>query len=125
MFSIKILCLMSNLSFKGDTLYRLIPSGGIDLFIPRIVLRRIQYHGTPAANSAALGLNTVQYIAEQRRFREFDRSTRCSGSGSDAKTVRPQQYQRRRMTDEHLQNEILWSWSYSTLEITDFDLING
>ena len=31
--------------FKGDTLYRLIPSGGIDLFSPRIVLRGIQYHG--------------------------------------------------------------------------------
>jgi len=29
---------MSNFSFKGNTLYRLIPSGGIDLFIPRIVL---------------------------------------------------------------------------------------
>jgi len=25
---------MSNFSFKGDTLYRLIPSGAIDLFIP-------------------------------------------------------------------------------------------
>jgi len=42
---------MSNFSFKGYryTLYRLIPSGGIDLFIPpRIVLWGIQYHGTPA-----------------------------------------------------------------------------
>ena len=29
---------MFNFSFKGDTLYRLIPSGEIDLFIPRIVL---------------------------------------------------------------------------------------
>jgi len=29
---------MYNFSFKGETLYRLIPSGGIDLFIPRIVL---------------------------------------------------------------------------------------
>ena len=29
---------MYNFSFKGDTLYRLITSGGIDLFIPRIVL---------------------------------------------------------------------------------------
>jgi len=29
---------MSNFSFKGDTLYRLIPSVGIDLFIPQIVL---------------------------------------------------------------------------------------
>src|SRR6218665_3440143 len=38
MFSINILCFMSNFSFKGDTLYRLIPSMGIDLFIPRIVL---------------------------------------------------------------------------------------
>ena len=103
---------------QGENLYRNRVSGGIPL-------EGRLFHGTPAANSAALGLNTVQYIAEQRRFREFDRSTRCSGSGSDAKTVRPQQYQRRRMTDEHLQNEILWSWSYSTLEITDFDLING
>src|SRR6218665_3014083 len=34
MFSINILCFMSNFSFKGDTLYRMIPSGGIDLFIP-------------------------------------------------------------------------------------------
>jgi len=25
---------MSDYSFKGDTLYRFIPSGGIDLFIP-------------------------------------------------------------------------------------------
>ena len=32
-----------------DTLCRLIPSGGIDLFISRIVLWEIQYHGTPAA----------------------------------------------------------------------------
>ena len=40
MFSINILCFMSNFSFKGDTLYRLIQSGGIDLFIPRIVLWR-------------------------------------------------------------------------------------
>jgi len=38
MFSLNILCFMSNYSFKGDTLYRLIPSGGIVLFIPRIVL---------------------------------------------------------------------------------------
>src|SRR6218665_2424480 len=37
MFSINILCVMSNFSFKGDTLCRLIPSGGIDLFTPRIV----------------------------------------------------------------------------------------
>ena len=34
MFSINILCFISNFSFKGDTLYWLIPSGGIDLFIP-------------------------------------------------------------------------------------------
>src|SRR6218665_3390804 len=36
---------------KVRTLYRLIPSGGnrgIDLFIPRIILWGIQYHGTPA-----------------------------------------------------------------------------
>ena len=39
MFSSNILCFMSSFSFKGDTLYRLILSGGIDLFIPRIVLR--------------------------------------------------------------------------------------
>jgi len=38
MFSINILLFMYNFSFKGDTLYRLIPSRGIDLFIPRIVL---------------------------------------------------------------------------------------
>jgi len=38
MFSIYILCFMSNFSFKGDTLFRLNPSGGIDLFIPRIIL---------------------------------------------------------------------------------------
>src|SRR6218665_2061412 len=38
MFSINILRFMSNFSFNGDTLYRAIPSGGIDLFIPRIVL---------------------------------------------------------------------------------------
>jgi len=40
MFSINILCVTSNFSFKEDTLNRLIPSGGIDLFIPRIVLWR-------------------------------------------------------------------------------------
>jgi len=34
MFSIDILSFMSNFSFKGGTLYRLIPSWGIDLFIP-------------------------------------------------------------------------------------------
>jgi len=34
MFSINILCFMSNVSFEGDILYRLIPSEGIDLFIP-------------------------------------------------------------------------------------------
>src|SRR6218665_2619429 len=34
MFSINILGFMSNFNFKGDTVYRLIPSGGIDLFIP-------------------------------------------------------------------------------------------
>src|SRR6218665_1052843 len=34
MFSSNILCFMSNFSFKGDTLYRSIPSGWIDLFIP-------------------------------------------------------------------------------------------
>src|SRR6218665_2579194 len=33
MLSINILCFMSKFSFKGDTLYRLIPSGWIDLFI--------------------------------------------------------------------------------------------
>jgi len=35
MFSINILCFVSNFSFNGDTLYRLIPSGARDLFIPR------------------------------------------------------------------------------------------
>jgi len=40
---------MSNFSFKGDALYRLIPSGGIDLFIsPDSLMGGIQYHGTPA-----------------------------------------------------------------------------
>src|SRR6218665_247054 len=34
MFSINILGFVSNFSFKWDTLCRLIPSGGIDLFIP-------------------------------------------------------------------------------------------
>ena len=34
MFSINILWFMSNFSFKGYTLYRLIPSREIDLFIP-------------------------------------------------------------------------------------------
>jgi len=50
MFSINILCFMYNFSFKGDTLYRLIPSGGIDLFIPPDSLMGIQYHETPASN---------------------------------------------------------------------------
>jgi len=39
MFSINILRFISNFSFKGDTLYRLIPSGVIDLFIPPDSLR--------------------------------------------------------------------------------------
>src|SRR6218665_107904 len=47
-FSINILCFMSNLSFKGDTLYRLIPSGGIFYSSHRIVLWGIQCHGSPA-----------------------------------------------------------------------------
>src|SRR6218665_4040276 len=34
MFISNILRFMSNFSFKGDTLYRSIPSRGIDLFIP-------------------------------------------------------------------------------------------
>ena len=34
MFSLNILCFMSNFSFKGDPVYRLILSRGIDLFIP-------------------------------------------------------------------------------------------
>ena len=54
--SINILCLKFNFSFKGDTLYWFIPSGRIDLglFIPRIVLWEIQYHGTPYDVDATL-----------------------------------------------------------------------
>ena len=48
MFSINILRFMSNFSFKGDTLYRLIPSGVIGLLIPGWSYGGIQYHGTPA-----------------------------------------------------------------------------
>ena len=33
MFNINILDFMYNFGFKGDTLYRFIPSGGIDLII--------------------------------------------------------------------------------------------
>src|SRR6218665_3740975 len=38
MFSINILCFMSNFGFKGDTLYRLIPTGGYIYSSSRIVL---------------------------------------------------------------------------------------
>ena len=50
MFSINILCFKSNFSFKGDcnTGASVDSTRGIDLFIPRIVLWGIQYHGTPA-----------------------------------------------------------------------------
>jgi len=48
MFSINILRFMPNFIFKEDTLYRLIPSGEIDLFIPLDSLKGVQYHGTPA-----------------------------------------------------------------------------
>jgi len=39
MFSINILCVMAKFSFKKDALYRLIPSGGTDLFIPQNSLK--------------------------------------------------------------------------------------
>src|SRR6218665_799193 len=43
-----------NFSFKGDTLYRLIPSG-VDLFIPPDSLMRDTYHGTPAPSQMLRG----------------------------------------------------------------------
>ena len=46
MFNINILYFMSNFSFKADTLYRLIPSGGQAHSSP--LMGRIQYHGTTA-----------------------------------------------------------------------------
>src|SRR6218665_3043955 len=54
MFSINVLCFMSNFSFKGDTLYWLIPSGGIDLSLcgdkiswdtGRILVGRVMHAG--------------------------------------------------------------------------------
>src|SRR6218665_585821 len=48
MFGINILWLMYNFSFKGDALYRLIPSGEINLLIPPDSLMGVQYHRTPA-----------------------------------------------------------------------------
>src|SRR6218665_4152995 len=49
MFSINILYFMSNFTFKGDTLYRLIPSRGDRLIHhPRWSYEAIQYHGTQA-----------------------------------------------------------------------------
>ena len=46
MFSINILCFMFNFSFKGDTLYRLIPSDGIDLLISQDSLMHGGYNIT-------------------------------------------------------------------------------
>jgi len=56
---------MSNFSFKGDISYRLIPSGGIDLFIPSgSLMGGIQYHGTPIPGGVSLVLRLHERLVE-------------------------------------------------------------
>jgi len=65
MFSINILCVISNFIFKGDTIYRVIPSGGIgDRLIhpPDSLMGGYNITGTPAATQSTQSCCTPKAV---------------------------------------------------------------
>ena len=69
MFSINILCFMSHSNFKGDTLYRLIPSGGIDLFISPD--RRMGGYNITGHRNSLPGPTVIAHIQEPKRISDI------------------------------------------------------
>src|SRR6218665_1425146 len=81
MFSINILCFMSSFSFNGDTLYRLIPSGGIDLFIPPESLMGDTISRTPARTiSKSPGFMYCLHLTSSFHTRRRRDHPHCCGS---------------------------------------------